>query len=96
MKPNPKTNLSNVNDIYKYIVKLIYTSNQQKKLQITHFQESLLSSVQPILLSKLVHSNPNTLAIKTNQKTKKFNKYKMNHSILDVISQSNFHSTKRK
>jgi hypothetical protein len=69
MKPNPKTNLSNVNDVYTYIVQLIYTSSHHKKLQITHFEESLVSTVQPILLSKLVHSNPNALTTKTNHKS---------------------------
>ena len=71
MKPNPKTNLLTVNDVYKYIVELIYTSNHQKKLQITHFQESLLTTVQPILLHKPVHSNPKALATKTNHKNHK-------------------------
>ena len=68
MKPNPKTNLLNVNDVYKYIVQLMYSSTHQKKLQITHLKASLLTIVQPILLSKPVHSNPNALATKTNHK----------------------------
>ena len=71
MKPDPKTNLLNVNDVYKYIVQLMYSSTHQKNLQITHFQESLLTTVQPILLSKPVHSNPNALATKTNHKKQK-------------------------
>ena len=71
MKPNPKTNLLNVNDVYTYIVQLIYTSNQQKKLQITHFKKILVSIVKPILSSKLVHSNRNALATKTYHKNHK-------------------------
>jgi hypothetical protein len=71
MKPNPKINLLNVNDVYTYIVQLIYTSNHHKKLQITHLQESLLTTVQPILLSKPLQSNPNAVPTKINHKNHK-------------------------
>jgi hypothetical protein len=36
LKPNPKTNLLNVNDVYTYIVQLIYTSNHSKKNTKSH------------------------------------------------------------
>ena len=55
MKPNPKTNLLNMNDVYTYIVQLIYTSNHHKK---THFEQC-----KPYCCL-----NPNALPTKTNQK----------------------------